>query len=94
MKQCSSFLVVLLLMLASFTSGVEYQHGDVDHDGLTGNSEVTCLIDYLLTDSWHENPVTPLDTHEYVDLGLPNVSGWCTDDCKRSSRTPFAAYDP
>ena len=33
MKKFSSLLVVLLLMLASFTAGVEYQRGDVDQDG-------------------------------------------------------------
>ena len=29
MKKISSLLVVLLLMLASFTAGVEYQRGDL-----------------------------------------------------------------
>ena len=49
MKKFSSLLVVLLLMLASFTAGMEYQRGDVNQDGNVSISDVTCLIDYLLT---------------------------------------------
>jgi len=48
MKKISSFLVVLLLMLASFTAGIEYPRGDVDRDGAVTISDVTCLIDNLL----------------------------------------------
>ena len=59
MKKFSSLLVVLLLMLASFTAGVEYQRGDVNQDGAVNITDVTCLIDYLLTGSWPEEPVTP-----------------------------------
>ena len=64
MKKFSSLLVVLLLMLASFTAGVEYQRGDVDQNGQVGISDVTCLIDYLLNGTWPEEPVTPPDTDE------------------------------
>ena len=59
MKNFSLLLVVLLLMLASFTAGVQYQRGDVNYDGKVSISDVTCLINYLLTDSWPEEPVTP-----------------------------------
>ena len=86
MKKFSSFLVVLLLMLASFTAGVEYQRGDVDQDGLVGISDVTCLIDYLLTGTWSDEPVTPPDTHEYVDLGLPSGTLWAT--CNVGANAP------
>ena len=63
MKKVNSFLLVLLLMLASFTAGVEYQRGDVNYDGNVSISDVTCLIDFLLTGSWPEEPVTPPDDH-------------------------------
>ena len=59
MKKLSSILVVLLLMLASFSAGVEYQRGDVNQDGNLSISDVTCLIDYLLTGTWGDEPVNP-----------------------------------
>ena len=86
MKKFSSFLVVLLLMLASFTAGVEYQRGDVNQDGNVSISDVTCLIDYLLTDTWPDEPVTPPDDHEWVDLGLPSGTLWAT--CNVGANTP------
>ena len=46
-------------MLASFTAGVEYQRGDVNQDGSVDIRDVTRLIDYLLTDSWGDEPVAP-----------------------------------
>ena len=50
MKKFSSFLIVLLLMLTSFTAGAqEYQRGDVNQDGAVNISDVTCLIDNLLS---------------------------------------------
>lgn len=59
MKKMSSFSVVLLLMLASFTAGLEYPRGDVDQDGQVGISDVSCLIDYLLSGSWPDEPAVP-----------------------------------
>ena len=85
MKKFSSLLVVLLLMLASFTAGVEYQRGDVDQDGLVGISDVTCLIDYLLNGTWPDEPVSP-DNHEWVDLGLPSGTLWAT--CNVGANVP------
>ena len=52
--------------------------GDVDQDGLVNISDVTGLIDYLLKGSWPDDPVTPPDLHEYVDLGLPSGTLWAT----------------
>ena len=61
MKKIAICLGVLLWTLASFTAGVEYQRGDVDHDGQVGVSDVTCLIDYILTGTWgDETPVVAL----------------------------------
>ena len=56
MKKISLFLVVFSLMLASFTAGMEYQRGDVNQDGQVDITDVTCLINYLLTDSWLDEP--------------------------------------
>ena len=85
MKKFSTLLVVLLLMLASFTAGVEYQRGDVDQNGQVGISDVTCLIDYLLNGTWPDEPVSP-DEHEYVDLGLPSGTLWAT--CNVGANVP------
>ena len=86
MKKFSSFLIVLLLMLASFTAGMEYPRGDVSQDGQVNISDVTCLIDYLLTGTWPDEPVTPPDEHEWVDLGLPSGTLWAT--CNVGANAP------
>ena len=59
MKKFSSLFVVLLLMLASFTAGIEYPRGDVNYDGRADMDDLTCLINYLLNGTWPEDPVTP-----------------------------------
>ena len=61
MKKITSFLVVLLLMLASFTAGIEYPRGDVNYDGQVSISDVTFLIDYLLAGMWGDEPNIPDD---------------------------------
>lgn len=89
MKKLSSVLITLLFMLsmlASFTAGVEYERGDVDHDGNVTVADVTCLIDYLLQGTWPEDPVTPPEAHEWVDLGLPSGTLWAT--CNVGAETP------
>ena len=59
MKKTVTLLsVVLALMLASFTAGMEYQRGDVDQNGSVDISDVTCLINYLLYGTWLEDPAT------------------------------------
>ncbi len=78
MKNFSSCLIVLLLMLASFTAGVEYPRGDVNYDGRVNISDVTSLINYLLSESWPEDFVPSTEEHEWVDLGLPSGTLWAT----------------
>jgi hypothetical protein len=92
MKKFGSFLAVLLLMLASFTAGIEYPRGDVNYDGQVSISDVTCLIDYLMTNSWSEAPVTPPDTHECVDLGLPSGTLWATCNVGADSPEEYGDY--
>lgn len=70
---------VPLLMLTSFRANAqEYQCGDVNYDGQVSISGVTSLIDYLLSGSWPEDPVSTPDGHEYVDLGLASGTQWVT----------------
>lgn len=53
--------------------------GDVNLDGQEDISDVTLLINYLLTGTWGDEPVTPGDPGpEYVDLGLPSGTLWAT----------------
>lgn len=73
-------------MLASFTAGMEYPRGDVDQNGQVDIADVTCLIDYLLTGTWEDAPVTPPDNHEWVDLGLDSGTLWAT--CNVGAETP------
>ena len=79
-------------MLASFTAGVEYPRGDVSQDGQVNISDVTCLIDYLLTGTWPDEPVTPPDTHEYVDLGLPSGTLWAKCNVGADNPEDFGGY--
>ena len=53
--------ILLVLALASFTSYTLYSRGDVDQDGQVGISDVTCLIDFLLTgeESWDGSETAP-----------------------------------
>ena len=92
MKKITSILFVLLLMMASFTAGLEYPRGDVDQDGQVTVADVTCLIDYLLTGTWEEEPVTPPDTHEYVDLGLPSGTLWATCNVGATAPEEYGDY--
>ena len=92
MKKISSILLVLLLMLASFTAGTQYPRGDVDHNGSVNIADVATLIDYLLTGTWEDAPVTPPDTHEYVDLGLPSGTLWATCNVGATAPEEYGDY--
>ena len=92
MKKFSSFLVVLLLMLASFTAGMEYPRGDVNYDNQVDIDDVTYLINYILNGTWPEEPVTPPDTHEWVDLGLPSGTLWATMNVGATAPEEYGDY--
>lgn len=93
MKEFSSLLVVLLLMLLSFTAHAQgYPRGDVDQDGSVNISDVTSLIDYLLRGSWSDDPLTPPDNHMYVDLGLPSGTLWATCNVGANAPEEFGNY--
>ena len=91
MKKFSSLLFVLLLMLASFTAGMEYPRGDVDYNGKVNIADVVTLVDYLLTGTWDE-PVTPPDEHEWVDLGLPSGTLWATCNVGADNPEDYGDY--
>lgn len=91
MKKISSLLFVLLLMLASFTAGTQYPRGDVDLDGMVGIADVTCLIDYLLSGTWDDEPAPPGE-HEWVDLGLSSGTLWATCNVGANSPEEYGDY--
>ena len=80
MKKTASLFLVLTLMLASFTAGAQNLRGDCDLDNKVTISDVTALIDYILSGQW------PEDVHEWVDLGLPSGTLWAT--CNVGATTP------
>ncbi len=93
MKKFSSFLVVLLLALVSSTASAQsYPRGDVDQDGAVNISDLSCLIDYLLSGSWPDEPVTPPDGHDWVDLGLPSGTLWATCNVGANAPEEYGDY--
>lgn len=89
MKKIASLLFFMAFMLASFTAGMQYERGDVDQNGQVNIADVTCLIDYLMTGTWGDDPVSPEDPqdgHSWVDLGLPSGTLWAT--CNVGADTP------
>ena len=92
MKKISSILFVLLLMLASFTAGTQYPRGDLDYNGKVNIADVVALTDYLLSGTWENEPVTPPDDHEYVDLGLPSGTLWATTNVGATRPEEYGDY--
>ena len=93
MKKFSSFLVLLLLMLASLAANAQdYPRGDVDRDGRVNISDVTILIDFLLQGTWPDEPVTPPDEHEWVDLGLSSGMLWATCNVGANAPEDYGNY--
>ena len=66
--------------------------GDVNQDGTVNISDVTSLIDYLLQGTWPDEPVTPPDDHEYVDLGLPSGTLWATMNVGANAPEEYGDY--
>lgn len=80
-------------MLVSFTANSQdYPRGDVSQDGNVSISDVTCLIDYLLSGTWPDEPVSPPDDHEWVDLGLPSGTLWATCNVGANAPEEFGDY--
>ena len=76
MKKFSSILIVLLLMLASFTAGLEYPRGDVNQDNMVDIDDVTCLISYILNGTWpDEGPASETFTVNGVSFTMIPVEG-------------------
>ena len=66
------YLIPVLMMLAVpfQTSADDFVRGDCNEDGNVNIADVTCLIDYLLTDHWPDGGLMPSDTTFTVN-GIP-----------------------
>lgn len=73
MKMFSFLSVLLLLSMLAVpfqATADDFERGDVDLDGNVSIKDVTCLIDYLLTDEWPD-PNTAGDTVLYIVNNVP-----------------------
>jgi formylglycine-generating enzyme required for sulfatase activity len=74
MKKNYSFFFVLslvfMLAIPFQTAADDYVRGDVDEDGNVSIKDVTCLIDYLLSNQWPEEQPKP----ENTDYTVGNVT--------------------
>lgn len=62
MKKTSLFFLVMMLLAVPLqTAADDFLRGDVNQDGKVSITDVTCLIDYLLSQQWPEEPPKPED---------------------------------
>ncbi len=91
-KIAFSLFAVLTMALVSFTAEAQYVRGDVDQDGTVTVGDVASLIDYLLNGTWNDDPVTPPEEHEWVDLGLPSGTLWATCNIGANAPEEYGDY--
>ena len=61
--------------------------GDVNGDGTVNISDINAVISIII-----DGPVTPGDSHEWVDLGLPSGTLWATMNVGASSPEDYGDY--
>ena len=65
------FPVLLMLAVPFRTAADDFLRGDANLDGTVNISDVTCLIDYLLSGSWlDDEPVEPSETETFTVKGV------------------------
>ena len=84
-----SILLLVLAMAFPIMASVETERGDVNMDGTTSISDVTALINYLLSHEW---PAGPGTTHECVDLGLSSGTLWATTNVGAETPEGYGDY--
>ena len=71
MKKISLFFVVLMMLAIPLsTAADDFLRGDCNEDGKVSISDVTCLINYLLSNQWPQEEPLPENT-SYVVGGVP-----------------------
>lgn len=56
MKKLSLIMVMMMAIMPFGAAADDYVRGDVDQDGTVGISDVTSLVDYLLSQEWQNGP--------------------------------------
>ena len=74
MKKIATLLMVLMMMLASFSVGAENLRGDVDQDDRVSIADLTTLIDYLLTGDATGISIVNADTDRDTRVSIADVT--------------------
>jgi hypothetical protein len=88
MKKISLFMLVLAMAFPMNASNA-FEPNDVNRDGITNISDVTFLINYLLTEEWPDGPAT---NYEFVDLGLSSGTMWATQNVGAENPEDYGDY--
>ena len=87
MKKLSILMLVLAMALPINASGLA--RGDMNGDGAVSITDVTELINYLLSNEWS---ALPAGVHEYVDLGLLSGTLWATCNIGATNSEDYGDY--
>ena len=79
-------------LLTGDASGISLVNADCNLDGQVNIADVAALIDYLLTGNWSNEPVTPPEEGDWMDLGLPSGTIWATRNIGASSPEDYGDY--
>ena len=79
-------------LLSGNETGINLDAADTNQDGIINISDISSQLDYLLLGSWPDEPVTPPDSHDYVDLGLPSGTLWATCNVGANSPEEYGDY--
>ena len=81
--------MLVLAMAFPMIANNQYERGDVNYDGKVSITDVTTLINYLLSQEW---PASPGTGHEFVDLGLSSGTLWATCNIGAESPEEYGDY--
>ena len=81
--------MLVLAMAFPMTASNAFEPSDVNRDGITNISDVTFLINYLLTEEWPDGPAT---NYEFVDLGLSSGTLWATQNVGAENPEDYGDY--
>lgn len=92
---CSFFVVLMTLAIPLSTAADDFLRGDCNEDGNVNISDVTCLINYLLSHHWPGEDPTEPETVTYVlngiEINMVHVEGGTFT--MGASGTDTEAYD-
>ena len=81
--------MLMLLAAMAVSAQVAYdEQYDTNRDGKVDIEDVTAVVNYILG----IQPEEPVDTHEYVDLGLPSGTLWATTNVGAEKPEDYGLY--